>query len=119
MKPLVIEILSDSEEKEEMNKQQLLLIQKQIKDQACLLSDPTNLMIAVQKQFINAQEQEKDLILAQRIKKMFIDKYQFDIDKDYYCVRREPKYNAEGCALVLTELIVYGTDLWPVRMIKK
>lgn len=49
---------------------------------------------------------------------MFIDKANFDISKEHFCLKREPNYNHENCQLELNSLLVFGTDFWPTRQIK-
>lgn len=49
---------------------------------------------------------------------MFLDKSKFDISKDHFCLKREPNYNRMDCQLITTELLVFGTDFWPTKLIK-
>lgn len=56
--------------------------------------------------------------MTERIKKMFIDKAEFDVSKDYFCLKREPNYNLENCFLCLEEIMVFGADFWTTKQIK-
>lgn len=57
-------------------------------------------------------------VMIRRFKKMYSDKFTFDIERQFYCMRREPKYSDyPNCLMVLNCLLVYGTDFWPTRTI--
>lgn len=84
----VIEILSDSEEKEVFKSKEMKILQKQIEDEASMCNSNTSLLLAVNKQFIEGTPNEKQKVLVERIKKMFIDTCQFNLSTDHFCMKR-------------------------------
>ncbi len=84
----VIEILSDSEEKEAFKSKEMKILQKQIEDEASMCNSNTSLLLAVNKQFIEGTPHEKQKVLVERIKKMFIDTCQFNLSTDHFCMKR-------------------------------
>jgi hypothetical protein len=73
----------------------------------------------VNSQFIPGTTKEKNQVLVDRIKKMYIDKLGFDASKDFACLKREPNYNEANSELVLNQVMVYGTEFWPTRQIAR
>lgn len=78
----------------------------------------TSLLLAVNKQFIEGTPNEKQKVIVDRIKKMFIDTCQFNLATDHFCMKREPNYNRQNSQIIHNQLIVFGTDFWPTRKIK-